>query len=325
MSTIRRLNFWDSPKLKKMIFFLESGENLRKDLMSEAFRFVHRFFPLKYRFMPESYILLEGKEILGLVTVAPTLGNPFKLNITRLVFDKNFYDAGKQLIEFVTSKYAAKGAVSFTVAVDQCHDELINLFINGCGFRHCSYENLWKLSGLEFPEKVSSFRYFQNSDAPEVAELYNGEVIDMFKNSLKRAANEFKEPFFEGITNFYKNRYVLEDSIRRRIIAYMSMTTSDNLNYIIDLTQNSGYDFNYDEILGFAIREIARRKTVFYPFVKQKQYTKAAGKFEDYLHAKNCQCIQTQLILVKDFYRPVKQEQNALQVFLFGENRITAN
>ena len=171
--------------------------------------------------------------------------------------------------------------------------------------------------GIKFVKEL------EGSDYPEITHL--SEVIDMFKNSLKRAANEFKEPFFEGITNFYKNRYVLEDSIRRRIIAYMSMTTSDNLNYIIDLTQNSGYDFNYDEILGFALREIARRKTVFYPFVKQKQYTKAAGKFEDYLHAKNCQCIQTQLVLVKDFYRPVKQEQNALQVFLFGENRITAN
>ena len=147
----------------------------------------------------------------------------------------------------------------------------------------------------------------------------------MFQNSLKRVGNEFKEPFFEGITNFYKTRYVLEDSVRRRIIAYMSLTTSDNHNYIIDLTESSGYDFNYDEVLGFAIKEIARRKTVFYPFVKQKQYIKSSGKFEEYLHSKNCQCVQTQLVLVKDFYRPVRQEQNALQVFLFGENRITVN
>lgn len=325
MSTIRRLNFWDSPKLKKMIFYLESGENLRKDLMSEAFRVIHRFLPLKYKFMPESYILLEGKEILGLVTVAPTLGNPYKLNITRLVFDKNLYDVGKQLIEFVTSRYAAKGATSFTVTVDQCHDELINLFIQGCGFRHCSYENLWKLSDVKFSDKVSSFRAFQNSDAKEVAELYNFELIDIFKHSLKRVSHEFIEPFFEGITNFYKNRYVLEDFVKRKILAYMSLTTTDNLNYIIDLTQSSCYDFNYDEILGFAIKEIARRKNVFYPFVKQKQYMKSSEKFEEYLHSKDCQCIQTQLVLVKDFYRPVKQEQNALQVFLFGEEGITVN
>lgn len=325
MSTIRRLNFWDSPKLKKMIFFLESGENLRKDLMSEAFTIVHRFLPLKLKFMPESYILLDKKEILGLITITPTLGNPYKINITRLVFEKNYYDVGKQLIEFVMAKYGAKGATSFTVTVDQSHDELINLFIQGCGFRHCSYENLWKLSGVNFSDRVSSFRRFQNSDADEVSQLYNSELEGIFKPSLERTKKEFYEPFCEGLTNFYKNRYVLEDSVRRRIIAYMSNTTSDNLNFIIDLTTTTAFDFSYDELLGYAIKEIARRKTIFYPFAKQKKYTKNSERFEEYLHSKGCQCIQTQLVLVKDFYRPIKQEENALQVFLFGEKGITVN
>ena len=45
-------------------------------------------------------------------------------------------------------------------------------------------------------------------------------------------------------------------------------------------------------------------------------------KFEEYLHSKGYKCIQTQCVLVKDFYKPLKQKENVLQVFLFGENGI---
>ncbi len=328
MAIIRQLNYFDIPKIRKMTEYLGSDDSdkFAKELRSEVVKIVHRYFPLKYKFLPESYIFLDHNEILGMITVLPTMGNPYKINITRLIFKNNSYDIGKQLVDFVIARYGAKGATSFNVTVDASHEELFNLFLNQCAFRHCSCENLWKIENFDHNKfNPLKFRACQNSDAKKVSELFNGELNPLYKPALIRIKSEFKEPFFEGITNFYKNRYVLEEPSNHRIIAYLSITTGDNTNFIIDLTTNNGYNLPYDEILSFAISEISLRKTNFYTFVKQKKYTKTAETFEEYLKNKGFCCIQTQNILVKDLYKPIKQKETILNVFLFGENRITAN
>lgn len=323
MTRIRKLNCFDYPKLKKMISYLGSpeGEFFMKALLNEPFGFVNSILPLRYRFLNESFILLDGKEILGLITTEPAIGNPYKINITRLVFQNNFYDSGKQLIDFVTSRYSAKGASSFIVSVDECHDELLKLFTDGCGFRQCASETLWKIENFnKNPDVPYGFRHFCNGDAKAVCRLYNAEIETIYKPSLERIKQEFEDPIFGGYSQFYKNRYVIEEPSKKRIIGYISITTSDNLNFIIDFTTNDGYDISYDDVLNYAISEISRRRNVFYPFVKQKNYTKTSEKLGEYLRGKNYQAIQNQIILVKNFYKPVKAAENALQVFIFGEN-----
>lgn len=230
------------------------------------------------------------------------------------------YDAGKQLVEFVIARYGAKGAVSFIVTVEQSHDELLDLFLNGCGFRQCSYENLWKLENFA-PESSSKahFRHCQNSDAKYVARLYNAELKNLYRPSLERIKSEYVEPVFAGLTNGYKNRYVLEEPERERIIAYLSITTNDNFNFIIDMSLNDAYNISYDEVLNFALSEISSRKSKYCAFIKHRQYTKNADNFEKYLHERNLNCIQTQCVLVKDYYKQIKQTENALQIFQFGE------
>ena len=325
MTVIRRLNCFDAPKIKKMISYLGNadGEKFSKALSHEAFIMLQNFLPLKYKFMPVSFILLENKEILGLITVVPTIGNPYKINITRLIFQQNLYDVGKRLIDFVIARLGAKGATSFNVTVDQSHDELLDLFMKGCGFRQCSYENLWKLDNFKpATDKKANFRYCQNSDALKVAALYNSELNNLYKPSLERAKDEYKEPVFAGLTSFYKNRYVLEEPSNKRIIAYLSITTSDNFNFIIDMSVNDGYNIPYDEIINFALSEISRRKTKFYAFLKHRQYTKTADALEKYLHERDLNCIQTQCVLVKDFYKQIRQPENVLQIFQFGEGSI---
>ncbi len=328
MSVIKRLNCFDAPKIKKMISYLGSddGAKFSKDITTEAFTLLHALLPLKYKFLPESYILLENNDILGLITVVPTAGNPYKINITRLIFRQNMYDVGKRLVEFVIARFGAKGAISFNVTVDQSHDELLNLFMQGCGFRQCSYENLWKLDNFKpKTDKKAGFRYCQNSDAKQVSLLYNNELKNLYKPSLERIKEEYKEPLFAGMTNFYKNRYVLEEPSNHRIISYLSITTSDNSNFIIDMSLNDAYNIPYDEIINFALGEISRRKIIFYAFLKHRQYTVNADILEQYLHERNLKCIQTQCVLVKDFYKPVKQNESPLQIFLFGENKLASN
>ena len=78
MTRIRRLNCLDIPKISKMIEYLDNNDSIKftKDLRNEAFTLLHSILPLKYKFLPESYVLSDGKEILGLISIVPTMGNP---------------------------------------------------------------------------------------------------------------------------------------------------------------------------------------------------------------------------------------------------------
>ena len=322
MIRIRRLTCFDIPKLKKLISYLCTDENdkLAKNLTQESVGFINAMLPLHLKFKSESFIITQDKEILGLITINCTHGNPEKINITRLIFKENRYDIGKNLVEFVVQKLGAKGAATFTVTIDESHQELFDLFINGCGFRQCASETLWK---IEKPTPVINkfkLNYAQNSDSKRISQLYNSEIISIYKNSLQRDPKEFTEPLFQGFVKEYKTRYILEES--KKLLGYFSITTCDNLNYILDITTNSGYEFDYDDLINFLLCEIAKKKHAFYPFIKQKKYTKESEKFEEYLKAKGFLPVQTRQILVRDFYKPIAETTGDWEIFILGENRV---
>ena len=322
---IRRLTYFYYPKLRKMVSYLCNDENDKtaKSLITAPVSFLNAMLPLNLKFQPESYIYIDKGEILGLITISQTPGNPYKISITKLIFKDNMYEVGQQLVNFVVQKYGGKGATSFFVTIDECHDELFNLFIKGCGFRQCASEKLWKID-KPAPEKSDyHWRYAQNSDAEAIADLYNSELINIYKPSLMRHKKEFQEVFFSGLTEGYKIRYILEDD--KNILGYFSISTCDHLNYILELTTCSGYDLEYDKIINIMLCEIARKGRAFYPIIKQKTYTKKSEQFEIYLTSKNYTLIQTRQILVKDFYKPIAEPAAGWKVFLLGENQITTN
>lgn len=306
-----------------MISFLSSDaiNHYTKVFMNFPFNTMHDLLPLKFKFLPESYVIEENKDIIGMVTVTPTAGNPLKLNINRLFLEHDYFNAGKQLIDYVISKYGAKGAHTFITTIDDSYEELLNLFTNGCGFRQCSSEQLWKMNDeIRFTKTDNSFfRPFKNSDAQAVTMLFNDSIITHFKYSVSRTKNEYLEPFFKGLNDDYKFKYVLEDEKLKTIKAYFSLATTDNLNYILDITTSPWYDCSWDDILSFTINQITKRKRDFYLFIKVKKYTVTSENFEKYLTEKGFKCIQNQLVLVKDFYKLIKEPEQTHKIVLFNE------
>lgn len=322
MARIRKSAYFDKYRLKKMISFLSSDavNNYTKVLMNWPFNLLHDIFPLKFKFLPESYVLAEKKEIIGMITVSPAPGNPYRLNISRLFLEQNYFNAGKQLIEFVIARYGAKGATTFSAAIDDSYEELLSLFVDGCGFRQCSSEQLWKMNEIRFTKASETFfRPFKNSDAQGVAMLFNDAVITHFKHSISKTKNEYYDPLFQGLVNSYKLKYVVEDEKLKTIKAYFSLTTGDNFNYILDITSSPWYECPYEDILNFTVNQISRRKKDFCLFVKVKKYTNKADAFEKFLTEKDFHCVQNQLILVKDFYKLIKEPQSAHRIVLFNE------
>lgn len=322
MVRIRKANYLDKFKLKKMISFLSTDviNHYTKVFMNFPFNFFHDLLPLRSKFLPESYVIEENKDIIGMVTVSPSAGNPYKLTISRLFLERDYFNAGKQLIEFVISKYGAKGASTFISTIDDSYDELLHLFVDGCGFRQCSCEQLWKMDTIRFTKTDNSFiRPFKNSDSQAAAMLFNDSVITHFKHSISRTKNEYTEQLFKGLSDNCKFKYVIEDEELKTLKAYFSISTTDNLNYILDVTSSAWYDCSWEDILSFTVNQISHRQKEFYLFVKVKKFTTTSEGFEKYLVEKGFKCIQNQLILVKDFYKLIKEPEQAHRIVLFNE------
>lgn len=318
---IRKTNYFDKSKLKKMISFLgtDAINHYTKVFMNFPFNLIHNLLPLNLKFLPESYVIEENKEIIGMVTVAPTAGNPFKLDINRLFLEQDYFNAGKQLIDFVISKYGAKGASNFVAKIDDSYDELLELFSEGCGFRQCSSEQLWKMDTIRFSKTENTFfRPFKNSDAQATAMLFNDTVITHFKHSLSKTKQEYQEPLFQGLAEETRFKYVIEDENLKTLKAYFAFSTFDNTNYILDITMSPWYDCSLDDILNFTINQINKRQKDFSLFVKLKKYTTTAETHEQYLLEKGFKCVQNQVVLVKDFYKLVKETPPLQKIVLFN-------
>ena len=228
--------------MQEMISFLNNRDAYISRIMFNPLIPLHHLIPLKFKFLPESYVLKDKKEIKGLITIAPSKSPLKRLEIQRLFFDENCYEDAEELIQFAVSKYKASGAISFIVRVDDNLPDLLRLFVAKCGFSQISYERLWK---IPVPEKIEfnrkEYREFRNSDSATVSSLYNESLLPHFRPLLSSDAREFKETIFKGLSYFSEYKFVIEDKKSKNISGYISIKTSDNENYILDIIQSSAF------------------------------------------------------------------------------------
>lgn len=322
MTIIRKLLPFDRNKVKDMISFLgnDEAEKFVKKLLNTSCDLFHYWLPLNLKFKSESYVLVDGDELHGMISVLPTIGNHQKINITKLLFKKDYYDVGKQLIEFVIARYGAKGAQTFVASIDESHDELLKLFIDGCGFRKCADEELYRVDNRGFiSNDIHGFRPFHNSDAQAVAMLFNDSLITHFKPSMLKTKNEYYSKKIKGFADNVEWQYVLEDENLHTLLAYFSIKTYDGHNFVLDITSSTGFTLNYDNIIGFVKQEITKHSKQYSLFVKLKKYVSNSTDLAEYMQNNKFNCVQTQMILVKDFYKLIKQETPTSEVVLFAE------
>ncbi len=314
MAKIKKLSIFDIVEVKKMISLLSESETLgfSKYILTLPFKMIQDFLPLKLRKFSEYFVSIENHSINGMISVKAERGNSYKWNIKQLFLDKNSYLAGRQLVDYIVSKFGALGANTFCVVVDDGHDELIDLFSKGCGFRLCSHESIWKMNETVFSEPTSSeniYRPFKNSDARKVCELYNEGIYPHFRYSLTRAKAEFYDRIFQGLSSTTYFKYVVEDVNTHKTKAYIEIQTNDNSSYILDIILSNAYEDCYSDIVGFAVNQILRRRKNFDLFILNRKYMTNAKKTEDFLKEKNFSMIQNQMVLVRDFFKTIRQEE----------------
>ena len=314
MSKIRKLYYFDKKNTKDMISVLNNGEQdfgLSNTLFN-PFLLLHYLLPLKIKFLPESFVFKDKKSIKGLITVVPSKYPLKQMEIEKLLFEENNYEIAGELIQYAVSKYKAMGTASVIVRVDDCLPELIKLFISRCGFSQISYEKIWKINRIKkhhYDKK--SFRLFRNSDSGAVSNLYNDSLLPHFRPLLGKDLKEFKETFFKGLSYCSEYKYVMEDRQTKNIIALVTIKTSDNKNYFIDIVQSSWVEININEILSFARDQIRKRKKRANIFIKTKRYLQNSDKTEQEFVNNRFVCIKNQVVLTNSSAKIIKTGENS--------------
>ena len=72
-------------------------------------------------------------------------------------------------------------------------------------------------------------------------------------------------------------------------------------NKEISVTSDELFSFNH------GIREILKRKRRFKLHIKMKNYLNTNKQQEEYFNQSDFHCLNTKLLLVKDFFKPVKE------------------
>ena len=314
MRRIRKLYYHDRNNTQKMISFLNNGDADKNAgfIIFNPFVLIHYILPLRFKFLPESYVLQEGKFLKGLVTVAPTRCPLKQMEIHKLLFEENNYADAGELIQYVVSRYKAMGTTSFIVRVDDYLPELIKMFITKCDFSQISYEKLWKIQNFEnegYDKKL--FRSFRNSDAPAVASLYNEALLPHFRPLLGKDNKEFKDIFFRGLSFYTEYKYVMENKLSGNIDAYISIQTTDNENFIVDIVKSYWENVDTDKIIAFAQSRISKRTKNFNLFIKTKKYNQLGEKEEQEFIDRKFECVKNQIVLTHTPARIIKEHEES--------------
>ena len=306
MAKIRSLALRDIPKLKKMISMISNLSSADvgfgyKSYVPFPFNLMNKILPLSLKFASDSYVAIEDNKLCGLVTLKPQEKNPQSWRISKLF-----------LVSFAIAKYGAMGANTFMVKVDEDHEELLELFSKGCGFRVCASEQLWKMEEINVSGPSLDkgfFRPFKNSDASAAAGIFNELIFPHFRYSLARTPGEFENVLCSGLykTSFFK--YVLEDSSKHSVKGYFSIQTNDNENFILNIDLVSAFDNYLPDVINFSLSQIFMRKKKFNFFVRNKKYQTNGTKIEKYLKENGFKNVKTQIVMVKDYYKRIQEDE----------------
>ena len=322
MSKIRKLYFFDKKKTQEMISFLNNSatDTYVNQIMFNPLLPLHYMLPLSLKFLPETYVLQNKKEIKGLITIAPTKCRYKKMEIQKLFFEENSYQDAAELVQFAVSKYKAMGAISVLVKVDDYLPELLTMFVSKCGFNQISYEKLWRVT--EYPNahfNKKEYRSFRNSDAQAVASLYNDSLLPHFRLLLSKKTGEFEESLLKGLSYYCEYKYVIEDRNTRTIIGCILIQTLDNENYIVDIIQAGWVNIDIDEALSYATYQIKKRKKKFGLFIRTKRYTNIGEKYEEFFKQRGFNCVQNQIVLTNSSAKILKENIKSGKYTILGD------
>ncbi len=269
MTVIKNLAFADKQKLKALESFKEADLNV-SDFLPFPIDLLHHFLPFRLKFLDESFVSVDERKITGLLTVQ-RVGSK-RAKISRLLSEGNSLETGKFLVDCTVSFLLSKGAESFYVVIDKRNDKLINMFMEGCGFKNLAREIVYKINSNDFISDLndisfSHIRKMTTIDIKEVKTLINDTMHSYQRAIFYKNSYEFKYNFFNRI-----KQYVLTGEKSKDIIAFFAVSKIKKGEYFVDFVISPSYEGYLSDIIQFVKIRLSKIKDFKVLYVKLKSY-----------------------------------------------------
>lgn len=306
MAVIKNLAFLNRFKFGK--------NSASKDFPPPVVDLLHYFLPLGAKFLTDFFAAVDEKgKLIGLIGLTPTKGNHKKIKITNFFLEENSFEIGEQLINYALLKYCTMGASSFFISIDENLEHMRALFIKKCNFRVCSKEFVFAIE--QWQENYSNYAVFKplrSSNFKQLVELYNDCVNAQYKYPFSKNLAEFKNEFINNGFEKTSFRFVVENEDKGETYGFFSITTSDNLNYVLDFFLSNAVTYYFSDLINFARMQISKRVKNYNLYVKMKNYYYNSKELVDFAHQNGFKTAQSNVILTRDFLN-VATEQSAIQ------------
>lgn len=324
MTEIKSIVFYSRGKLKAALN--DAGfEFTGADFPPYFIDFFHNILPLKMKFLDETFVALDRGSIRSLITVQKDERSAKKLKITKLFIEKNSLDAGKMLVEYLISRYCAQGAQSFQVTVEEKRDDILSLFVRGCGFRDNAKEFIYAIKNgdIKEPDEIfeNEFKLFRQNNAKDACKLYNSNINSYQKYNFSRTTEQFSGNFIQGEGQNTSFVYTLED-VNKRIYALYRVKTKNNKDYVLDFVVDRGCENHFKDGLSYVAKSLSKRSKNWTMYVKVKSFFANYESFKNILGEMQFPLVKSSKILTKDFLKP-SVENNLLNSAKIIFNDIT--
>lgn len=331
MAKIRKVKSSDIKQIQKMIEYV--GPGLVSNTLYEnnftlfPFNMVQEFMPLNLKVLPECYVAVEGKKILGLIGLIPDGKQKTRWKINRLILDAYAYEVGKQLIDYVVNKYGGAGVETFITIIDSNHAEVISLFKDSCSFRSATQIQVWEKDIREFKEPsrdLALLRDVKPSDARVIQDLHAQALFPHFRTSLIKSQADFRFGLKNKLVNKFRGnkvkRMVLENPARNSIEGYFLLMTSDNQNYWADIILSLPYQEYYEDILNYISRYIYMHNDKAKLYVYSRKYYESNKVLIETLNGLAFKLNHEFQVLVKDYWKIAKvQDKKKSPIVVFPD------
>ncbi len=310
MAQIKSSVFCNSKKLKKV--FESNGFDFGKSYSIPFLAaFFHHFLPLRVKFLSESYVVYDKDKVLGFISVEKDERSRKRLKITKVFLEKNSFDIGKLLVQYVISRYCAMGAISYQVVVDDSQVDMLSLFVDGCNFRKNATELIYKVrqESLNYENICISdgFKFYKYVKSCDVCRLYNSNINSYQRHSFSKTKEQFEPYFAAGLNDKVSFSYVLEDEQKGKIYGYFNIVTFNNIDYMLDFVLDSAFEIYFEDALCYISYCLDKRVKNWNLYVKIKTYFSNYKFFEQYCENKNYELVKSSNILTKDYLKEIKE------------------
>lgn len=300
MIKIKRINSNNNDSLEH--FLLNIFSQMPK-INNPFWDFFHGFLPNNQKFLSENYAAIEDKKSLCEVSISPQSRKNARWHINRLSVGDCSDDMIARLIKYVMNQYGGDGVETFITFVNENKPELKELFKKCCSFRECAHLELWsgdssKIVDENFNSDI--FKDYQPRYLSQVVELHNNMIFPQFRQALKIVEDDFKKRFKNSV--FKK---ILYNEVTATVEGYFLIFKKNDKLYL-DILLSDAFTTYYPEVLK-CCKSYLGDATILV-----KKYHTSSKILIENLSTKGFERKASYAILVKDYWSPVKKENESL-------------